>query len=122
MNNLWILVILAVLIIVCMFIIFMKMSDIEDDISIVNCTMYRDRGNIPSRENTEPSSTEKKSILNISQNGKLISAHKKDNPSINVYKDMRIIEIETNKTNIILGVNSFDYIEYDPDECDIYYQ
>lgn len=81
------------------------------------------QGKIPDSVN-DKSSIEDKSqniILRIQLNDSIIAFRKEDSPSINVNEYGRIIEIETNETNIIVGLNNIKSITYNPDECMTYY-
>ncbi|MQS97026.1 hypothetical protein [Companilactobacillus halodurans] len=60
-------------------------------------------------------------ILNVKTRTSVVIFQKDDKPKITFYKDYGTVEVMSLKENYIFSLRNIESIEYDSDECVIYY-
>lgn len=80
-------------------------------------------GRIPSRDEAKLSSVAviKPALFIQTTTDKAIFS-KEDSPSITIYKQSGIVEVNTNKESIIFSIINIERIDYDPDKCNVYFE
>ena len=61
-------------------------------------------------------------ILNVKTRTSVVTFQKDDKPRITFYKDYGTVEVASLKENYIFSLRNIESIEYDPDECVVYYE
>lgn len=86
-------------------------------------TSEKNLGRIPSRDEAKLSSVAviKPALFIRTTTGRAIFS-KEDSPSITIYKQSGIVEVETNKESIIFSMINIERIDYDPDKCNVYFE
>lgn len=86
-------------------------------------TSEKNLGRIPSRDEAKLSSVAviKPALFIRTTTGKAIFS-KEDSPSITIYKQSGIVEVETNKESIVFSMINIERIDYDPDKCNVYFE
>ena len=86
-------------------------------------TSEKNLGRIPSRDEAKLSSVAviKPALFILTTTDKAIFS-KEDSPSITIYKQSGIVEVETNKESIIFSMINIERIDYDPDKCNVYFK
>lgn len=60
-------------------------------------------------------------ILNVKTRTSVVIFQKDDKPKITFYKDYGTVEVTSLKENYIFSLRNIESIEYEPDECVIFY-
>jgi len=60
-------------------------------------------------------------ILNVKTRTSVVIFQKNDKPKITFYKDYGTVEVTSLKENYIFILRNIENIEYEPDECVIFY-
>lgn len=86
-------------------------------------TSEKNLGRIPSRDEAKLSSVVviKPALFIRTTTDKAIFS-KEDSPSITIYKQSEIVEVNTNKESIIFSMINIERIDYDPDKCNVYFE